>query len=984
MQAKVYEYLSKNSCEILICEDDKEANLCADAAEFAGYKSFKLPDFRARFGDDLRSFSQELFEISTILSKYYKFDGKKIIISPVCTLLNQLPAKKHLQSKSINFADKVNLNELEDELMRLGYEAVDIVESVGEFSVRGDIIDIFAIGSDEPVRILLFDDEVESIRNYSPSTQISHKIELESVEITPFIANLSKDEFENVNEKIGSLNTDALLGDINSLGFWVIDDFVDYLTNFSCKLVKEINFDDFERDLKTLKSIEILPEAKVYKDLSVTPNKDFFELNQNKKITVLARNEGLFNTYDLKEFKNLEFINSPLVINLTSSEHIVISLNKFEKKSRVKRASLVVDELKINDYVVHEDYGIGKFLGLEKVTVLGATKEFVVIAYQNDDKLLLPVEHLNMIDRYIAQSGSAAVLDRLGKASFAKIKEKVREKLFVIASKIIAMAAQRELVNGEVIDKNDLEYLKFSQKANFEYTKDQTRAVEEILSDLKSGRVMDRLLSGDVGFGKTEVAMNAIFACVKSGFQSLFFVPTTLLSSQHYKSLKERFDGFDIKIFRLDRFTSAKEKAVITKALNDGEPCVCVGTHALLSVKASKMGLIVVDEEHKFGVKQKEKLKEISATSHILSMSATPIPRSLNMALSQIKSYSVLQTPPSSRLDVRTNVREWDEKVIKEAIMRELRRGGQVFYIHNHIADMEQTKKNLLKILPKLRILVLHSKISVQVTEDEMIKFEDGEYDLLLCTSIVESGIHLPNANTIIVENANKFGMADLHQLRGRVGRGDKQAYCYFLVEDKQALSKDALKRLVALESNSFLGSGSVLAYHDLEIRGGGNIMGEAQSGHIEAIGYSLYLKMLEDEINLLLNKQSVKLNKIDLKLSINAFLNQDFIREDRLRLEIYRRLSKCDEVNAVHEIASELEDRFGKIDVYTAQFLQLIIIKILALKCGFKSISNADQNIVLTKENDEKVRLKSRSKDDDDIVEEILSYLRKEMRLND
>ena len=492
---------------------------------------------------------------------------------------------------------------------------------------------------------------------------------------------------------------------------------------------------------------------------------------------------------------------------------------------------------------------------------------------------------------------------------------------------------------------------------------------------------MDRLLSGDVGFGKTEVAMNAIFTCIKSGFSAFFFVPTTLLSSQHYKTLSQRFSKFGIKVFRLDRFSSAKEKSSLQKVLKENEPIVCVGTHALLSVKAENLGLIVVDEEHKFGVKQKEQLKEISQHSHILSMSATPIPRSLNMALSKIKTYSILATPPSSRLDVRTSVREWDEKVVKEAIMRELRRGGQTFYIHNHIADIEQTANELRKILPKLRILILHSKINAKVAEDEMMKFERGEYDLLLCTSIVESGIHLPNANTIIVENANKFGMADLHQLRGRVGRSDKQAYCYFLVEDKDAISKDALKRLVALEGNSFLGAGSVLAYHDLEIRGGGNIIGDAQSGHIEAIGYSLYLKMLEDEINKLLNQDSAKLDKIDLKLSVSAFLNQEFIREDRLRLEIYRRLSKCKEVAEVYEIQSELEDRFGKIDTYTKQFLDLIIIKILALKAGIKTISNSEQNILITKNDDEKIRLKSRSKDDDDVLAEILVYLRKDKK---
>lgn len=981
MQAKVYEYLLTHAPQILICEDDKEAALCADAASFAGFSAFKLPDFRAKKGDDLRSFNEELFEISSVLSKYYKFDGKKIIISPFSTLLNPLPTQKNLESSTIKLKDNLNLSEFADLLIRFGYECVDIVESVGEFSIRGEVIDIYGVNMDDPVRILLFGDEVESIRNYNTATQISNKNELSEAEIVPFIANLSKDEFEKVSQKIEDMQSDALVSDLNSLGFWAIDSFSDYLKVFDSKLVKKIDFEIYDAPEEKFKGIEILPEPKVYKDLEVTLNFDFFELNKSKSITVLSRNEGLFKGYELDGFANVKLEISPLVVNLTSSDKIVVSLNKFEKKRRVKRSSLVVDELKVNDYVVHEEYGIGRFLGLEKIKVLGATKEFVVIAYQNDDKLLLPVEHLNLIDRYIAQNGSMAVLDRLGKANFAKIKEKVREKLFAIASKIVAMAAKRELIAGKILQKEDISYLNFVQDAGFSYTSDQQKAVNDIKDELKSGKVMDRLLSGDVGFGKTEVAMNAIFTCIKSGFSALFFVPTTLLSSQHYKTLSQRFSKFGIKVFRLDRFSSAKEKASLQKALKENEPIVCVGTHALLGVKAENLGLIVVDEEHKFGVKQKEQLKEISQHSHILSMSATPIPRSLNMALSKIKTYSILATPPSSRLDVRTSVREWDEKVVKEAIMRELRRGGQTFYIHNHIADIEQTANDLRKILPKLRILILHSKVNAKVAEDEMMKFERGEYDLLLCTSIVESGIHLPNANTIIVENANKFGMADLHQLRGRVGRSDKQAYCYFLVEDKDAISKDALKRLVALEGNSFLGAGSVLAYHDLEIRGGGNIIGEAQSGHIEAIGYSLYLKMLEDEINKLLNQDSAKLDKIDLKLGVSAFLNQEFIREDRLRLEIYRRLSKCKEVSEVYEIQSELEDRFGKIDTFTKQFLDLIIIKILALKAGIKTISNSEQNILITKNDDEKIRLKSRSKDDDDVLAEILVYLRKDKK---
>ncbi|MCR8699329.1 transcription-repair coupling factor [Campylobacter ureolyticus] len=981
MQSEVYEYFLNNHKDILICEDDKEAFKCSQATKFAGYESFILPDFRAVKGDDLRSFYGELIGISKELNSFYKSKvKKKVIITPIKTILNPLPAKSHLKSIFINFGERIEQNEFKDEISRLGYEVVDIVQMQGEISFRGEIIDVFPINSDEPFRILLDIDEVESIRKFDLITQISDKFELESLEISPFIANLNKDEFDKMSQKIKSLQNNSLIDDMNSLGFWAIDSFINYLENFSFISIKDFKESELE-SLNIPKNLEVLPKAKIYKDLDITFSNELLEFHKEKHIKILASSQAIFESFDLKNSDNVELIKSDLILNLISKDEIIISLNKKASKKRTRKASIVIDELKIGDFVVHENHGIGKFAGLEKVTVMGATKEFVSILYQNDDKLLLPVENLNLIDRYIADSG-AAILDKLGKGSFAKIKERVRVKLFEIASKIIALAAKRELIKGKVISLNNplilQEYSEFTSKAGFVYTKDQQSAIDSIIKDFQSGKVMDRLISGDVGFGKTEVAMNASFLTIKNGFQVLFFVPTTLLSSQHYQTLKERFNGFNIDVYKCDRFTSTASKNALKKALNDGKPLICIGTHALLNLKASNLGLIIIDEEHKFGVKQKEKLKELSNNSHLLSMSATPIPRSLNMALSSIKSYSTLLTPPDDRLDVRTIVKEFDEKIIKEAILRELRRGGQIFYVHNHIASINKVKNELLEILPNLKILVLHSKIEQKTTENEIEKFINKEYDLMLCTSIVESGIHMPNANTMIVNNANKFGMADLHQLRGRVGRSSIQGYCYFLIEDKNALSKDSLKRLVALESNSFLGSGSVLAYHDLEIRGGGNLVGEAQSGHIEAIGYSLYLRMLEDEINALLNKKSNTLTNVDIKLSINAFLNSEFIKEDRLRLDLYKRLSKAQDESEIYDIKAEVEDRFGKIDKFSKQFFWLMIIKILAIKHGFKQISNYEMNITLTKLDDSKVVIKSNSKDDDDILEAILIYLRK------
>lgn len=977
MQANFFEYLQgSNIAQLVLCEDDKESFLLSQVALFKGLKTFVLPDFRAEFGDDLRAFSKELFELCKVLNAYHKEKDTKILISPLSTILKKLPGQKHLKSYNLSKKIAFDLGEFKNELIKLGYEFVDMVQDKGEVSIRGEIIDIFCINEELPTRVLLFGDELESIRKFDPMNQKSFPKEYEELEICPFLTYFSEENYEDFKDKLENFNSDVLVNDINSLGFWCIDDFCDYL-ELDFISIKKFNQEEWDKDLSKINA-KIIPQASVYKDLKSSYNKDFFSLHQNKKIIILAKNEALFKALELENTQNISFQKSDLILNLISNQELIISLNHKEKQKYKRKANLIIDELKIGDFIVHEDYGVGKFLGLEMISISGAKKEFVAIEYQNSDKLLLPVENLYMIDKYLGASGGIPLLDRLGKMTFIRLKERLKTKLLAIASEIVIMAAKRALIKPKEIKIDYADQAYFVSKAGFSYTQDQNKACEEILNDFENGKVMDRLLSGDVGFGKTEVAMNAIYPVVKSGFCAFFFAPTTLLSHQHYKSLKKRFEPFDIEVFKLDRFTSTKEKKTLMLNLEQNKPCVLIGTHALLNVECENLALVIIDEEHKFGVKQKEKLKELTQNSHLLSMSATPIPRSLNQALSSIKSYSVLQTPPEDRLDVRTFVKENDDVLLKEAITRELRRGGQIFYIHNHIASIEQCKKHLLDLFKNLRILILHSKIDAKIQEEEMLKFENKEYDLLLSTSIVESGIDLPNANTMIVERSDRFGMADLHQLRGRVGRSDRQGYCYFLVENKEELTQDALKRLISLESNSYLGAGSVLAYHDLEIRGGGNLLGIDQSGHIEQIGLSLYLKMLEDELNALTKKESFEEKKIDLKLTINAFLNSELINEDRLRLELYRRLSKCKNIDEVYEIEGEIEDRFGKLDLYTKQFLMLIIIKILALG-KFKTISNFEQNIQFVKINDEKEFIKARSKDDDDIIEAVLTYLRKD-----
>ncbi len=988
-QSNSYEYLETlTEAKLLICKDDKEAIQIRDVAVLLEYDTFVLPDLRVSVGEDLRAYDEDVQALMITLAGYYASKKKKVLISPLRTLLIPFPKAEFFDSQTIEFGETLNLQVLKDTLYHWGYHFTDIAASRGEVSFRGDIIDIFPIDAEKPYRISMFDEEVETIQHYDGNTQKRLSEELEFLTFTPAFLALDKTQYEALKNRTERSTYDTFVKDIDSLGLWHLDD----LGQSALDAFEGVWASQLDEELKEIYELTeplvprksfllpAIPEGSKYRDLeSTNPNK-LLESHKDKHITILAKNESIVRGSDLDSFENITFVYQEGIVNILGPDRLILSLNKPVKRKRVKKASIILDELKPGDYVVHENYGVGIFKGIEKREVLGSMSEFVVMHYQNEDALLIPVSSLEVIDRYVAEGGVMPILDRMGKASFKKLKAKVKEKLFAIASQIINLSAQRHLKKGIKLKTNMEEHAIFMSEAGFVHTEDQERAINDMLADMGSGRMMDRLLSADVGFGKTEVAMNGMFVAVKNGYQAMMIAPTTLLSSQHFKSLKERFYQHGIKVGKLDRFSTAKEKKNTLEALEDGRLDVVVGTHALLKAKFKNLALVIIDEEHKFGVKQKEALKEIAIDVHLLSMSATPIPRSLNLAMSDVKSFSEILTPPTERQGVRTFVKSYDDKVIKEAILREMRRGGQIFYVFNSIAGIEAKKKVLLEILPKLRIAVLHSKISAKETEDEMMLFEDGEYDVLLSTSIVESGIHMPHANTMIVDGADNFGIADLHQLRGRVGRGGKEGYCYFMVTDKERLTENAKRRLLALESHSDLGSGAVLAFHDLEIRGGGNIIGEAQSGHIKQIGYSLYLRMLEDAIKELSGQDKEVAQNIDMKLSIDAYLNEELIEEDRLRLELYRRLSLCESTGEVYEIESEIADRFGKLDTITRQFIDVIVMKVLAREQGISKVSSYGENVYIEfiEEGKERVILKSRSKDDDDIIATAMGFLKK------
>ncbi len=995
IQSSLYRALNKGfDYQILACKDFKESKLAKEVISYfkPNTKAILFPEFRAKKNDDLRSFFEEFLQLLGGLREFYQaLENKQetIIIAPISALLHPLPKKELLESFKITLLEKYNLKDLKDKLFYYGYEILDLVEVEGEASFRGDIVDIYAPNS-KAYRLSFFDTECESIKELDPTTQMSLKEDLLEIEIPPTLFSLDESSYKDLKTKVEQSPLNSFSKDLTSFGLWFLGEKANdllhaYKSVISPKALEEIQelASLNELDDERFKFLKVLENAQGYEDLEIHAHalEGFIALHSHHKITLLAPNKTILdNVLGTIEKSSMKCVIAPFVLNFKTPDGIFISLNSFERKKKRQKSKLALNELNPGEWVVHDDYGVGVFSQLVQHSVLGSKRDFLEIAYLGEDKLLLPVENLHLIARYVAQSDSVPAKDRLGKGSFLKLKAKVRTKLLEIAGKIIELAAERNLILGKKMDVHLAELEVFKSHAGFEYTSDQEKAIAEISKDLSSKRVMDRLLSGDVGFGKTEVAMHAIFCAFLNGFQSALVVPTTLLAHQHFETLRVRFENFGVKVARLDRYASEKNK--LLKAVELGQVDALIGTHAILGAKFKNLGLVVVDEEHKFGVKQKEALKELSKSVHFLSMSATPIPRTLNMALSQIKGISSLKTPPTDRKPSRTFLKEKNDELLKEIIYRELRRNGQIFYIHNHIASISKVKTKLENLIPKLKIAILHSQINANESEEIMLEFAKGNYQVLLCTSIVESGIHLPNANTIIIDNAQNFGLADLHQLRGRVGRGKKEGFCYFLIEDQKSLNEQALKRLLALEKNSYLGSGESIAYHDLEIRGGGNLLGQDQSGHIKNIGYALYTRMLEDAIYELSGGKKRLEKSVEIQLGVSAFLNPELIASDSLRLDLYRRLSLCENTDEVGQIHEEIEDRFGKIDDLSAQFLQIITLKILANQLGIIKLSNFNQNITITYSDEKKESLKAPSKDDNDILETLLKHLRAQISL--
>ena len=643
---------------------------------------------------------------------------------------------------------------------------------------------------------------------------------------------------------------------------------------------------------------------------------------------------------------------------IDSSELIIISENQLfgqrimqrrrRTKGKTQAENVIRDltELKEGSPVVHLDHGIGRYLGLQTLEIDNQVNEFLMLAYAGDSKLYVPVSSLHLISRYGGDSEGGPVLNKLGTEKWAVAKRKAQEKIRDTAAELLDIYARREARVGFKFSKPDQDYDRFAAAFPFEETPDQQAAIEAVIADMTSRKPMDRLVCGDVGFGKTEVAMRAAFMAVQSGKQVAILVPTTLLAQQHYENFKDRFADWPVQVEVLSRFKSAKDTQAALDKMRDGKADIVIGTHKLLQkdIVFHELGLLMIDEEHRFGVQQKERIKALRSEVDILTLTATPIPRTLNMAMASVRDLSIIATPPAKRLSVKTFVRQYDKPTVKEALLREILRGGQVYYLHNEVKSIEKAGREISELIPEARVGIAHGQMTERELESVMSDFYHKRFNVLVCTTIIETGIDIPSANTMIIDRADKFGLAQLHQLRGRVGRSHHQAYAYLLTPDGKKLSKDAEKRLDAIQSSQDLGAGFMLASHDLEIRGAGELLGEEQSGHIQGIGFSLYMEMLEQAVKSIQSGKNpnseIPLHQgAEVNLHVPSLIPDDYLPDVNSRLTLYKRISNAQNDNELKELQVEMIDRFGLLPEQVKNLFKVTALKLQLTPLGIQKL---------------------------------------------
>lgn len=936
-------------------------------------------------------------------------NDKVIVITNLMGYLRFLPTITTYQENIKTFQVNQDFDQLElaKYLTNIGYKRESLVTKTGEFAVRGFIIDVFPINANHPIRFEFFGDTIESIREFDEDNQKSIS-NISTITIRPYSEFILDDDIDVLERKQKYLpqysKTSSILEYLNNpITFYkdphqldityqsILKEVMEYhaekdnsyqgtymhdFTYFAPgslnyyltvdNLLNDKSFTVYQFDCKEIPSFHenieainhFLSEQLYLNKLIIVYIKEIQVKNFRKELKVSSiitdeenLEKGKVNII-LKEM-NQGFMYDDKVV-LTSKELFSYQSVRKKYKTRFKYASKIKDlnKLEVGDYVVHAVNGIGIYNGIKTLNHGNLIKDYIEVVYAGNDKLYIPVEKIDLISKYSGNEGVMPKINKLGGSDWNKIKARVKSKIHDIADKLLKLYAEREMREGYAFSKDTELQKQFD--ASFEYTetKDQLLAIEQIKNDMESRQPMDRLLCGDVGYGKTEVAFRAVFKAIMDSKQVLYLCPTTILSNQQYQNALVRFKDFPVNIGLLNRFTSPKEKKRILSELENGTIDFVIGTHRLLSndIKPKDLGLLIIDEEQRFGVTHKEKIKEYKSNVDVLTLTATPIPRTLQMSMIGIRSLSLIETPPVDRYPVQTYVIEENKQIIKDAIYKEMSRNGQVFLLYNHVDSIERKVSEIQNLVPEARIIFAHGRLTKEELEDRMIAFINHEYDILICTTIIETGIDIPNANTLIILDADHFGLSQLYQIRGRVGRSNKIAYAYLMYSPSKMLNEVAIKRLNAIKDFTELGSGFSIATRDLSIRGAGDILGSEQAGFIDTVGIDLYLKMLQDEISRLKGitpKEEIIQNEKPL-LNVSTHISNNYTDDDQLKISIHKEINTIDSLDKLKEVQLDLEDRFGKLDEDVIIYMYQEWFEKMAKELGIEKVNYTKNSLEL------------------------------------
>ena len=902
------------------------------------------------------------------------------------------------QSVHLEVSQSIERDELLEKLVKIGYERVDQVEQRGHFSVRGDIFDIFPVNSDDPIRMEFFGDEIDTMRHFSVDTQRSIET-VDAYTVTPFF--LTSDDADSTllsYAKDGLIIYDEPVRIQEALKKFLKEDathrkqhceWSELQRSVEAKIEVAFTFMQ-QRSIglagfypigiqgKTMTSFErqiplLMDEIKQWQKLGNQVVLVINNLQRREGIEKALHGDAIpYKLCESWDFEpntvhvmqglltdGFELPHSRLVVVVEGN---IYGQQKRKLRNKPKKGQEInyFTDLSVGDYVVHSMHGIGKYVGLKTIETEGIHRDYIEIAYAGTDRLYLPASNLDQLQKYIGNEGDVPRIHKMGGSDWRKAVTKAQKSIDDLADKLVELYAKREITEGFAFLPDQPWQQEFEDAFPYEETEDQLQATREIKESMERPTPMDRLLAGDVGFGKTEVAMRAIFKAVVSGKQVAVLVPTTVLAQQHYQTFLNRFNPFGVKVDVLNRFRSTAEKKEVLKGVENGSIDILIGTHSLLNkkVKFKDLGFLVVDEEQRFGVAQKEKWKEWANNIDVLTLSATPIPRTLHMSLVGVREMSVISTPPEDRLPVQTYVVEYDMNLIADAIKRELARGGQVYFVYNRVASINHMGELLEQALPDLRYAIAHGQMTGRQIEEIMTDFYEGHYDVLLSTSIIETGLDIPNANTIIIYDADRLGLSQLYQMRGRVGRSRRRAYAYFMYRPDKMLSEAAEKRLKAIEEFTELGAGFKLAMRDLEIRGAGNLLGSQQHGNIASVGFGMYVSMLEEAIAKAQNKEVVKEVVPDpaIDLEIDAFIDDAYIKDSARKISVYQRMLQIKNKAQLDDLTDELIDRFGTPTDPVDRLLRVAQIKEQARLLGIKSIVRREGQLIIHWQDDSKM----------------------------